>query len=149
MSFSLNSISIFVKPLCIFVWCPIQDDESTIQSTDETYHQTKDKPSDNILETEPEQGKVFDRNLKLKNKNSISKEQTKDLRQYVTIQSVDEEVLEDTDEISQSTTSAKVGNTLYIIFKYISNIYLNCFSLDFANSTNMYKKVMRVITLID
>ena len=101
------------------------------------------------METEPEQGKVFDRNLKLKNKNSISKEQTKDLRQYVTIQSVDEEVLEDTDEISQSTTSAKVGNTLYIIFKYISNIYLNCFSLDFANSTNMYKKVMRVITLID
>ena len=66
------------------------------------------KPSDEKVEA-PTEEKVVDSKQKDKSKKGSTKDRIKGVRQYVTIESVNEEQMEDAD-ILESSTSAKVCN---------------------------------------
>ena len=91
-----------------------------IQQTEQTQQPAQDIPSDIKLESTLDHKQALDGKVKEKSKENASKEKSKDLRKYVTIQSVDGEEVEDI-EISQTSTASKVCKNLT---SKIVNFYL-------------------------
>ena len=88
----------------------IQDDKS-IQQIEQTQQPAQDIPSDTKLKSTLDHKQALDGKVKEQPKENVSKEKAKDIRKYVTIQSVDGEEVEDI-EISQTSTASKVCKNL-------------------------------------
>ena len=100
----------------------IQVDEG-IQDTEPTQQPAQGIPSDKKLESTLDHRQVLDDKVKGTPKDIVSKEKPLDTRKYVTIQSVDEEQVEDT-EISQISAASKVCKNLTskIVYFYLFTI---------------------------